>query len=143
MLVDSEGPSNRAVAEEITALGWPMNEAESTQLFIGYQLGGIATVVEAHLGCKVPQGWVEHLRLRLLDVLAREVEAMPGAAEVLAATAAMGLPSRVASNSSHREMRVKFARTGLASLVEGRTHSAYDVPAWQAGAGRLPGCGCR
>ena len=127
VLVDSEGPSNRAVAEEVTALGWPMTEAESTQLFIGCQLGGIADVVEAHLGRPVPEGWVEHLRRRIVDVLSNEVEAMPGAAEVLAATAALGLPIRVASNSSHREMQVKFARTGLAARLQGRTHSAYDV----------------
>ncbi len=128
VLVDSEGPSNRAVAEELTALGWAMTEAQSTQRFIGYQLGGIAEVAEAHLGRKLPEGWVEHLRRRLIDVLANEVEAMPGAAEVLAATAAMGLAVRVASNSSHQEMRVKFDRTGLAALVAARTHSAYDVP---------------
>jgi beta-phosphoglucomutase-like phosphatase (HAD superfamily) len=35
----------------------------------------------------------------------------------------------VASNSSHEEMAVKFARTGLAPLVAGRTHSARDVAA--------------
>jgi len=127
VLVDSEGPSNRAVAEEITKLGWPMDEAESTRRFIGYQLRDIAPVVEAHLGRPVPPGWVEELRRRMVDVLAREVEPMPGIADVLASVAALGLTCRVASNSSMREMRVKFARTGLQHLLA-RAHSAYDVP---------------
>ena len=126
VLVDSEGPSNRALAEEITKLGWPMDEAESTRRFIGYQLRDIAPVVEAHLGRPVPPGWVEELRRRMVDVLAREVEPMPGIADVLASVAALGLTCRVASNSSMREMRVKFARTGLSRLLE-RAHSAYDV----------------
>jgi len=126
VLVDSEGPSNRAVAEEITKLGWPMDEAEATRRFIGYQLKDIAPIVEAHLGRPVPEGWVEMLRRRLVEVLGKEVELMPGIEEVLAATAAMGLAYRVASNSSMAEMRVKFARTGLSALL-GRAHSAYDV----------------
>ena len=127
ILVDSEGPSNRAVAEEITRLGWPMDEAEATRRFIGYQLKAVAEVVEAHFGRPVPEGWVELLRRRLVEVLANEVEAMPGIEEVLRAVAALGLKLRVASNSSIKEMRVKFARTGLTSLLA-RAHSAYDVP---------------
>ena len=128
VLVDSEGPSNRAVAEELTKLGWPMDEAESNRRFIGYQLRDVAAVAEAHFGRAVPEGWVEMLRGRLVHVLAHEVEPMPGAADALRATAGLGLPYRVASNSSRAEMVVKFDRTGLAALVAGRVHSAYEVP---------------
>ena len=38
VLVDSEGPSNRAVAEEVTKLGWAMDEAESMRQFVGFRL---------------------------------------------------------------------------------------------------------
>ena len=126
VLVDSEGPSNRVVAAEISALGWPMNEAESTALFIGYRLSDIPPVVEAKLGRKVPEGWVELLRDRLIASF-ETIQTMPGAAETMRAITALGLPFRVASNSSHEEMRVKFDRTGLAPLVAGRQHSARDV----------------
>ncbi len=127
VLVDSEGPSNRMVAEEISRLGWPMLEAEATQRFIGFRLSDIPPVVEARLGRSVPAGWVGHLRQRLVSVLGQEVEPMPGIPEVLHAVTALGLPYRVASNSGHEEMRAKFARTGLTRLFEGRAHSAYDV----------------
>ncbi len=129
VLVDSEGPSNRLVAAEITALGWPMSEAESTALFVGWRLVDIPPVVEARLGRPVPPGWIEMVRRKMLDVLASESEAMPGVQDALAATVALGLPFRVASNSSHEEMAIKFARTGLAPLVTGRIHSARDVAA--------------
>ena len=129
VLVDSEGPSNRVVAREITALGWPMTQAESTALFVGRRLSDIPPIVEAQLGRPVPPGWVGRLCDRLIAMLASEVEAMPGAESVLRATAALGLPYRVASNSSHEEMAVKFERTGLAPLVAGRLHSARDVVA--------------
>ncbi len=127
VLVDSEGPSNRMVAQEVSLLGWAMQEAEATRLFIGFRLSDIPPVVEARLGRPVPLGWVEHLRQRLVSVLGREAEPMPGIPEVLHATTALGLPYRVASNSGHEEMRVKFARTGLTRLFQGRAHSAYDV----------------
>ena len=129
VLVDSEGPSSRLVAAEVTALGWPITEHDSRSLFIGRRLADIPAIIEPRLGHPVPAGWTRQLRDRLIALLADEVEVMPGAHAVLAATAALGLPYRIASNSSHEEMAVKFARTKLAPLVTGRTHSARDVAA--------------
>jgi beta-phosphoglucomutase-like phosphatase (HAD superfamily) len=39
----------------------------------------------------------------------------------------MALRWRIASNSSHGEMAVKFARVGWTEMVTGRTHSALDA----------------
>lgn len=127
VLVDSETPSNRVVAEEVTKLGWPLSTEESLSRFMGSSLSSMVPTIEAHTGRTVPEGWVDYLVERLVDVLGREVEAMPGAADLLRAVTGLGLPYRVASNSSHEEMRAKFDRTGLAPLVEGRIHSARDV----------------
>ncbi len=129
VLVDSEGPAARVAAREVGLLGWPLTPEEAMARFIGLRLSDMPALVAAQTGRPVPPGWVEHLRGRLIEALANEVEPMPGAAAMLQATAALGLPYRVASNSSHEEMAVKFARTGLARLVEGRTHSARDVAA--------------
>ncbi len=126
VLVDSEGPSNRAVAEEITKLGWKMDEAESTRRFVGFRLEQIAPLVEMRLGRAVPDGWVETLRRRIIEVLSREVLPIDGAREALRALDLLGVPYRVASNSSHKEMRAKFVRTGLIALLD-RAHSADDV----------------
>ena len=128
VLVDSEGPAARVCAAEVSRLGWSITAADSMRLFVGCDLPGILPIIEAQLGRPVPPGWVDGLRRRLIEAMAGEVEPMPGAAETLRATAALGLPYRVASNSSHQEMAVKFARTGLAPLVEGRLHSSEDVP---------------
>ena len=127
VLVDSEGPSNRVVAEAITAIGWPMTTEESCALFIGRRLSDIPPVVAARIGRPVPPGWVGELRERMMAVLASEVEAMPGAHDALHAVTALGLPYRIASNSSHEEMAVKFGRVAMMDLVHGRLHSARDV----------------
>ena len=129
VLVDSEGPSARVTAREVSLLGWPITAAEAMTRFMGLRLSDLPALVMAHTGRPVPPGWVEHVRGCLIDTLAHETEAMPGAAAALEATTALGLPYRIASNSSHEEMAVKFARTGLASLVAGRIHSARDVAA--------------
>jgi HAD superfamily hydrolase (TIGR01509 family) len=129
VLVDSEGPSSRLVAAEVTALGWPITADDSQSLFMGRRLSDIPAIIEPHLGHPIPAGWIGRLRDKLIAVLAAEVEVMAGAHDVLAATAALGLPFRVASNSSHEEMAVKFERTRLTPLVTGLTHSARDVAA--------------
>ncbi len=127
VLVDSEGPSNRLVADEITALGLPMTVEESCALFVGRRLSDIPAVIEPRLGRPLPPGWVAMLRDKLIAVLSSSVEAMPGAHDALRATTALGLPYRIASNSSHEEMAVKFERVAMVDLVEGRMHSARDV----------------
>ncbi len=126
VLVDSEGPSNRAVAVEVSKLGWAMDEAESMRQFVGFRLEAMPQVISARTGQDVPDGWVEMMRQRLIATLASELELMPGVIEVLEAIVAMGVPIRVASNSSMREMEAKFGRTGLMHLFE-RAHSADEV----------------
>ena len=127
VLVDSEGPSNRLVAQEITALGWPMTTEQSCELFVGRRLSDIPPMIEAQLGRPIPSGWVAQLREKLIRLLSDEVEAMPGAHDALRAVTALGLPYRIASNSSHEEMDVKFRRVAMLDLVQGRLHSARDV----------------
>ena len=129
VLIDSEGPASRVCAEEVTALGWPMTTAEAMAQFMGLRLSDMPPVVEAKLGRPVPPGWVGYVRDRLIAVLSDESVLIPGAREAIEGVLAAGLPFRVASNSSHEEMRVKFARTGLADLMAGRLHSARDVAA--------------
>ena len=129
VLVDSEGPASRVTAEMLTEAGWPMTTEESMARWMGYTLSDMVPVIEAHLGRALPPGWVGALRDRMIQTLATESTLMPGAREAIDAVRAMGLPFRVASNSSHEEMRVKFARTGLSDLMDGRVHSARDVRA--------------
>ena len=127
VLIDSEPLCDRVVAEDLTALGWAMTPLESSRLFLGTSFYDMRPMIEARLGRPLAPDWVSSLVAKLTAVLAAEVEAMPGARDVLEATSALGLPWRIASNSSHQEMQAKFIRTGLHDLVAGRLHSADDV----------------
>jgi len=104
-----------------------MTAAECHRNFIGMSFYDMQPMVETTLGRSLGATWVDDLVARLTAVLAVEVELVPGARDALHAVTDLGLPWRVASNSSHAEMAAKFGRTGLADLVAGRLHSAVDV----------------
>jgi beta-phosphoglucomutase-like phosphatase (HAD superfamily) len=127
VLVDSERLCDRVIVATLAEQGWNLTSAECHRRFLGLTFPDIQIAAEAHLGRPLGAGWVPTLVTRVTETMAREVEPIPGAREALLGTAALGLPYRIASNSSHAEMAAKFARTGLAPLVEGRIHSAYDL----------------
>jgi HAD superfamily hydrolase (TIGR01509 family) len=127
VLVDSEPLANRVVAAELSALGWSMTAAEADRLFLGMTFSDMVPMIEQRLGRPLPQGWKQALVARLIAAFTAEAAPVAGALEALQGVSALGLPWRVASNSSHEEMRAKFARIGLSSAVAGRVHSHRDV----------------
>jgi HAD superfamily hydrolase (TIGR01509 family) len=126
VLVDSEPASRRLLAAEAARLGSHLTE-DAVRRWTGLRWSDLKPVFESECGCKLPLDWPLFMQTQLIAMLQDNVTAIPGAAEALRATAALGIPSRVASNSSHEEMAAKFAATGLTSLVTGRLHSARDV----------------
>ncbi len=127
VLIDSEAISNRVAAAMLSDAGWTMTAAEAEERFIGLSFGAVQKIAEAHLDKSLGADWVKHVVVRLVDVMTREVEPMPGAREALGAVTELGLPWRIASNSSFFEMEAKFGRAGWTSLVAGRLHSAAEL----------------
>ena len=127
VLIDSEPLTDRVISAVLGELGWQISPAECHSRFLGLSFYDMVPLVEARLGRPMPYGWVQTLVARLVAVLAAEVETIAGAGEALAATTALGLPWRVASNSSRAEMAAKFGRVGLAGKVDGRLHSLEDL----------------
>lgn len=127
VLIDSEAVASRVVASALAEVGWSLTPTESQAIFLGLSLRQMVPMIEERLARPLPADWMDGLRARMLAALAEEAETMPGAEAMLLATSALGLPWRVASNSSHEEMGVKFRRTGLHRLMDGRLHSHRDV----------------
>lgn len=128
VLVDSEPVANRVVSEFVTAAGWAMTAEECERQFIGLNLEAMVPLIEAELGKALPRDWVGRLTDRLVEVLGVESIAIEGAVGALRGVTGLGLPWRVASNSSHPEMRAKFGCIGIGEMVAGRVHSYTDVP---------------
>ena len=135
VLIDSEAISNRVVAEVLTEEGWPMTAEESEHRFIGLSYSAMRPMIAAELGRPLGPEWVTALVARVIAAMEREATPMPGAHAALTAASALGLPWRIASNSSHDEMKAKFGRVGWLDLVQGRVHSAVDAIA-RGGAGK-------
>ena len=129
VLIDSEALCDRVVSAELHRVGWALSAADCHKRFLGLTFPDIQLAAEIELGRPLEPQWIDVVVQRVTEVMAAEAEPVAGARQALEATAALGLPFRIASNSSRQEMTAKFARAGLDDLVEGRIHSAYDLMA--------------
>jgi HAD superfamily hydrolase (TIGR01509 family) len=127
VLIDSEALCNRVVAAMLTEEGWAMTPEDCETRFIGMSFPAMRPVIEAHLGRSLGADWVDRVTAVSTAAMAREAEPVPGAREALDAVRTLGLAWRVASNSSHPELRAKFTRAGWTERVAGRVHSAFDI----------------
>jgi len=127
VLIDSEALCDRVISAELHRVGWALSPQDCHHRFLGLTFPDIRQAAEAHLGRPLGPKWVEGVVQRVTQVMATEAEPIQGARAALEATVALGLPFRIASNSSHVEMAAKFARAGLTDIVHGRIHSAYDM----------------
>ncbi len=127
VLADSEPLANRVSAEMISEEGLAISPEECVRRFVGLNLEAMVPVIEAEIGRKLTHDWVDRLTSRLIEAFGREMKPIPGAIEAMQAITAMGLPWRVASNSSHAEMAAKFSAMGISAMVAGRLHSYTDV----------------
>jgi beta-phosphoglucomutase-like phosphatase (HAD superfamily) len=127
VLIDSEGVASIVLSGALQTLGWPISAEECETLFLGTSLRDIIGKTEAATGRPVPPDFAETFSAAMVAALREDVDAIPGAAEALERLTEAGMPWRVASNSTHEEMAVKFGRTGMVHLVGGRQHSAEDM----------------
>jgi HAD superfamily hydrolase (TIGR01509 family) len=126
VLADTEMLVNTLVAEQLTALGWPMGAAQSRETFLGMALPDMVPRIEARVG-RLPEAWVEELSTLIAHEMTRRTPPMPGAAEVVRAVAAAGVPVAVASNSGRAELMAKMRSLGLATVFADRIFSFEDV----------------
>jgi beta-phosphoglucomutase-like phosphatase (HAD superfamily) len=127
VLIDSEGVASVVVAADLTHHGWPMAPEDAMKIFLGMSITNMQPLIETQLGRPLPANWRNNLADKLIAALGTESRLIHGAREMLERVNALGIPWRVASNSSDAEMDVKFARTGLMDLTAGLTHAAASV----------------
>jgi beta-phosphoglucomutase-like phosphatase (HAD superfamily) len=129
VLIDSEPVADRVVAEELAALGWAITPSEAHRRFLGMRMEDMPPLIEDFLGRPLPADWALRVVEHLVVEMSREAVMVPGAMNALAATDALGLDWRIASNSGLRELAAKFLATGLTDRVAGRVLSASDIAA--------------
>ncbi|CEF53929.1 HAD family hydrolase [Acetobacter ghanensis] len=127
VLVDSEEACCRLCAQAARDAGWDVPDNLAVQTFSGMSLATIQPMIEQHAGKKLGPQWEPTMQQRFVAAMKEGVEPISGVHAMLDAVKELGIPVRVASNSSCEEMDVKFAVTELTPYFDGRIHSARDM----------------
>lgn len=127
VLVDSEPITNRLIQRSFAEHGLDLSLNEVMGSFVGGTMQGVFEKARG-MGARLPEDWVDQIYEAMFDALDKEVEPIPGAADILDALSAADIPYAVGSNGPHRKMKITLARTGLAGRLAGRVYSREDVP---------------
>ena len=125
VLVDSEIIAARAETALLAHIGIEIDPIEFAGRFAGLTFRDILVRLEAETGHVFQASLLDKQRAELDRRLAREVKAISGAAE---AVAAVKRPRCVCSNSRRERLEMMLTKTRLLPLFEGHVFSAMDLP---------------
>ena len=128
VLIDSEWLCARVDAEAFAAAGFDIPIETIFDRFTGMTSRETFEIIEAEHGCSMPDRFHDDANARRDDLFARELAAIAGAAEAVAALEGAGILTCVASSSSHKRLRRTLGLTGLLPALDGCIYSAQDVP---------------
>ena len=129
VLVDSESIASSVESASLAEFGYEITPQEVGRRFAGLTSRAIGDVVEAETGRKLPDDFFERNREEIDRRLASEVEAVPGAHEMLDRLA--GEQLCVCSNSSTERLRISLERTRLWDRFVPHIYSAVEVGNFQ------------
>lgn len=127
VLVDSEETCCRISAEEARRVGMHVPDDQAVKVFSGMALPGIQHMIEKETGAQLGKDWASMMQKRFVSAMKSGVEPIEGVYDMLNDIRKLGVPVRVASNSSQEEMDAKFSITNLEHFFENRIHSARDM----------------
>ncbi len=137
VLVDTEPITTRLVAECVSEMGWPIDQAYAAEHFKGRPLGELCDRVGERIGRPCPE-LAEIFRERMYaEMESTRIGTIEGAAELLDALGALPSPPAVcvASNGPRRKMAISLSSAGLLDRFGGMDSpvifSAYDIERWK------------
>ncbi len=129
VLIDSEAVAAKATSDALRARGWDISPAQCEHMFLGRTYSDIAVIAEPYTGPLGPD-WAAETSAIVTEMLKLEATLMPGAFEFVQALIEAEIKFRIASNSSHAEMKAKFECTGMDRFIKREwINSAGDVMA--------------
>jgi HAD superfamily hydrolase (TIGR01509 family) len=127
VLVDSEALANDALAESLTALGYPITGAEARRRWMGLSMKSVEASLRAEIGSRLTETWLEEGEQRDFAIFRERLKPVPHVREAVEAVQRAGLKTCIASSGSFAKMDVTLGVTGLKPLFEGRIFSARQV----------------
>jgi len=127
-LVDSERLANEVLAECLALQGCAIGVDELWRRFRGARMSGMLATLERERGLRLPAQFTAEFRERVAEALSARLQAIDGAAELLAA---VRLPRAVVTNGPRQQVDLSLRVTGLAPYFGDRVVSAYEVGSWK------------
>ncbi len=129
VLVDSEPITHRVLRDLLAETGWEMTHEECMGIFLGKAVRAETARIEAHTGRPLTDAWMAEFYARRNVALAAELQAIPGAAEAVAAVRErLGGCIACASGADREKVELQLAKTGLAPLFAGQVFSGHEMP---------------
>lgn len=129
MLVDSEPLSNTVLAGALTRAGLMTTPEQAIATYKGLHIRDVLEHAEQALGGPLPADFVRAFEAVRAHAFRRELAAVRGAAETVAAIRAGGIAVCVASQGKRSKTELTLGLTGLRSLFgEDSVFSAHSVP---------------
>jgi HAD superfamily hydrolase (TIGR01509 family) len=124
VLVDSEIVSFKAEAEMFAEIGIGVTAHDLLTRFLGTSSASMFAIIEQENGIKLPPDFAEQAARRTIEAFDRELQPIPGIAELLA-----NLPDRkcVASSSEPPRVRHSLTLAGILHRFEPNIFSATQV----------------
>lgn len=126
VLVDSEGLTNRLLVEDFARHGLHLSLDEVAAFSFGSTMVQIGQEAR-NRGADLPPDWVPLFYSKMFAAMAEQVEAIPGAPDLLAGLVRHAVPRAVASNGPVAKMEITLRRTGLYDHVAPHIYSAQDL----------------
>lgn len=127
VLVDSEMIASRELASYLSDLGRPTDGAECRAAFTGMSIKSVADLVRRDWGFDLPHDFVEQLRTRDRIAFERDLNVIPGVADVLSRLSHSQTNFCVASSGTLEKIRHSLSITGLLNHFDGHLFSATQV----------------
>lgn len=127
VLVDSEMIASRELAAYLSELGRPTEAAECRETFTGMSIKSVGEIVRRDWGLALPDDFIDQLRARDRIAFERDLQAIPGVANVLQSLTHANVPFCVASSGTPEKIRHSLTITSLLEHFDERLFSATQV----------------
>lgn len=124
VLVDSEMIASRILAQEMTALGYPLRPEDCRARFTGKSMATVMALIEEDWGHPLPENFETDIRQKDFEAFTRDLKAVPGVPEILRS---LTLPMCVASSGAPEKIHHSLTVTGLLDCFDGHLFSATQV----------------
>ena len=123
VLVDSELLSCRCLSEALAEFGLQLGVEQALELFLGRSAAAVGEYYRER-GHILPDGFLPHLKSRVLETFMGALQPIPGVGAVVSA---LKTPHCVASSSDIDRVSLSLDVTGLRTHFEGRLYTAQMV----------------